>query len=218
MADAAQSFGATYHNRRVGTLADYTTTSFFPSKPLGCYGDGGAVFVDDPARAELLGSLRVHGKGVEKYDNVRVGLNSRLDTIQAAVLREKLRVLDEEIDRRNEIADAYSDSLSGIMVTPQVATGSRSAWAQYTVVAPTPEVRNSLISGLFERGIPTAIYYPTALHRQTGYRHFPTAPDGCQVSEQLSATVLSLPIQPYLTDEQVANVSNTVRTVLDCRK
>lgn len=170
VADAAQSFGASYKNRRVGTLADYTTTSFFPSKPLGCYGDGGAVFVDDPARAGLLRSLRAHGKGGEKYDNVRVGLNSRLDTIQAAVLREKLTVLDEEIDRRNQISDIYTGLLGGIVRTPPEATETRSAWAQYTVIAPSPELRGLLMAELAAEGIPTAIYYPKALNRQTGYR------------------------------------------------
>jgi dTDP-4-amino-4,6-dideoxygalactose transaminase len=217
VADAAQSFGASYKNCRVGTLADYTTTSFFPSKPLGCYGDGGAVLVDDPARAELLGSLRVHGKGAEKYDNVRVGLNSRLDTIQAAVLREKLTVLDDEVELRSQVARAYEASLSGAVATPRVAAGSQSAWAQYTVVTPTAEDRNSLISGLASSGIPTAIYYPTPLHLQTGYRHFPTAPDGCPISEKLSATVLSLPMHPDLTSAQAAIIGTTASRILGSR-
>lgn len=210
VADAAQSFGASYNNRRVGTLADYTTTSFFPSKPLGCYGDGGAVLVDDPASAGRLRSLRVHGKGVGKYDNICVGLNSRLDTIQASVLREKLTVLDEEIDRRNQIADAYRESLSESLGKPQTMINRRSAWAQFTVISPTIEVRQLLTERLATHGVEFGIYYPKPLHLQSGYRTFPTAPDGTLQSVQLSQTVLSIPIHPYLQNDQIRRICRSM--------
>lgn len=210
VADAAQSFGGTYQSVRVGALADYTTTSFFPSKPLGCYGDGGAVMVDDAVKAELLSSLRFHGRGSEKYDNVRVGVNSRLDTIQAAVLREKLLILDEEIARRDEIAQAYSRGLPSWLSTPRVASHSRSAWAQYTITLPEGADRGQFSADLTSQGVPTAVYYPKPLHTQDGYRHFPVTSRGCASSESLATRVISLPMQPYLSLDQVQHVIDNV--------
>ena len=160
IADSAQSFGAQSPLGAVGTLGDYTTTSFFPSKPLGCYGDGGAILTNDPARAELLRSLRFHGKGSDKYDNVRLGMNSRLDTIQAAVLLEKLRVFDDELKMRQEVAERYSASLGSSVTTPTTAPGYRSAWAQYTITCESPLQRQEIEARLKDAGIPSAIYFP----------------------------------------------------------
>lgn len=203
IADAAQGFGACYHGRRTGGLADYTTTSFFPAKPLGCYGDGGAVFTDDDDKAELLRSLAVHGKGAEKYDNVRVGINSRLDTLQAAILLEKLAVFQQEIEARNRAAAFYMRGLRDIAQTPIVPEGLTSVWAQYTLKMKN---RDSFAFKMKSQGIPTAVYYPTPLHLQTGYRQYPTAPGGLSVSERLSGQVISLPMHPYLDEVTQAKI------------
>lgn len=196
IADAAQSFGGERNGRRVGSLADYTTTSFFPAKPLGCYGDGGAVFTQDDDRADRLRSLRVHGKGTDKYDNVRVGLNSRLDTLQAAILLEKLDIFPGELDQRQEVARRYDEGLRSALRTPQVPEGYRSAWAQYTLRFEGG--RDRLIQALSAEGMPTQIYYPTPLHRQTAYAQHLTVPGGLPVSEALSLSVFSIPFHPYL--------------------
>lgn len=203
IADAAQSFGATSPLGAVGTLADYTTTSFFPSKPLGCYGDGGAVLTDDPDKSELLRSLRFHGKGTDKYDNVRLGMNSRLDTIQAAVLLEKLHLFSDELHKRAKVAERYTRLLSSSVTTPIVPEGHTSAWAQYTVTCESPRQRAKFQTNLSRAGIPSAIYYPKALHQQTGYRQFPADPSNLPNSVFLADRVLSLPMHPYLSDRQV---------------
>jgi dTDP-4-amino-4,6-dideoxygalactose transaminase len=199
LCDAAQGFGGRYRNARVGTLGHATTTSFFPAKPLGCYGDGGAIFTDDDALADVLLSLRVHGQGTNKYDNVRVGMNSRLDTLQAAILLEKLAVFEEEISSRNLVAQRYGDGLSDAFVTPRVSSGCESVWAQYTVRLEA-EKRTEFQNFLKERGVPTAIYYPIALHRQTAYAKHPTSGD-LSNSEALCRQVISLPMHPYLGRE-----------------
>ena len=209
VADAAQSFGAQSPLGAVGTLGDYTTTSFFPSKPLGCYGDGGAIFTDDPAKADLLRSLRFHGKGSDKYDNVRLGVNSRLDTIQAAILLEKLQVFEDELLIRQEVAEHYSTLLGSSITTPSTPPGYRSAWAQYTITCESPLQRDRTQASLKEVGIPAAIYYPTALHQQTGYRQFPTDPRGLTGSESLTSLVLGLPMHPYLSEEDLVLVCST---------
>ena len=195
IADAAQSFGAALNGRRVGTLGAYTATSFFPAKPLGCYGDGGAVFTDDDEKAEILRSLRVHGKGLEKYDNVRVGLNSRLDTLQAAILIEKLTILEDEIEARNVVARRYTAALADIVKVPKVIDGVRSVWAQYTIQIDDGDRARARLKAA---GVPTAVYYPKPLHQQTAYEDFPVAAGGLAVSERLSRSVLSLPMHPYL--------------------
>jgi len=212
LADAAQSFGATLDGRRVGIFGDATATSFFPAKPLGCYGDGGAVFTDDDELAALLRSLRVHGKGADKYDNVRVGINGRLDTIQAAVLLEKLTIFPEEIEARQRVAARYGDLLQGAVTVPMLTDGATSVWAQYTVRSMT---RDALQVRCKEEGVPAVIYYPAPLSRQTGYRRFPVAPGGAPVSEALSREVLSLPMHPYL-DEGVQD--RVVRAVLSAAR
>ncbi|RIK99835.1 MAG: aminotransferase DegT [Proteobacteria bacterium] len=203
--DAAQSFGATFKGQKLGTLADATTTSFFPAKPLGCYGDGGAIFTDNDELAQTLRSIRVHGQGSDKYDNVRLGLTARLDTVQAAVLREKLKIFDDEIAARDVVAERYAQALGNIVDVPRLMAGNTSTWAQYTVRVPGGH-RAALAAALKARGVPTAIYYPKPLHRQTAYRHFPVAADGLPVSERLSGEVLSLPMHAYLDEPTQARI------------
>jgi UDP-2-acetamido-3-amino-2,3-dideoxy-glucuronate N-acetyltransferase len=197
VADAAQSFGASYKGRRVGTLAKITTTSFFPAKPLGCYGDGGAIFTDDPDIAATLCSLRVHGRGEDKFDNVRVGLNSRLDTLQAAVLLAKLELFEDELASRQAIALRYEKRLKGAIKVPILRELTRSAWASYTICS---SQRDLLQRHLTKCGVPTAIYYPRPLHRQVAYQDYPVIEGGCPVAEQATATILSLPMYPYLDE------------------
>jgi dTDP-4-amino-4,6-dideoxygalactose transaminase len=176
-----------------------TTTSFFPSKPLGCYGDGGAVLTDDDEVAGLLRSFRVHGQGSSKYDNVRVGINGRLDTLQAAVLLQKLTVFEEELHARGRVAARYSEALTGFVSTPVLADACSSAWAQYTIRI---EGRDRCAAALAEREIPTAVYYALGLHQQPAYCSFPQGPAANEVSEDHSRHVLSLPMHPYLTEDQ----------------
>lgn len=197
LADAAQSLGGALDGRRVGVLGDATAVSFFPAKPLGCYGDGGAVFTDDDETAARLRSIRVHGQGAGKYDNVRLGLNSRLDTLQAAILLEKLAIFDEELEARDRVAAAYAAAVAEIpaVVAPSLIPGARSAWAQYTLTLPN---RDAAAARLRAAGTPTMVYYPIPLSRQEGYRGYPTAPGGTPVAERLASTVLSLPMHPYL--------------------
>jgi dTDP-4-amino-4,6-dideoxygalactose transaminase len=195
--DAAQSFGASYRGRKLGALATATATSFFPAKPLGCYGDGGAIFTDDDALAERIKSLRVHGEGVDKYDPVRIGINGRLDTIQAAVLIEKLKIFPEEIITRNKIAARYSAALADVARVPRVGNESTSIWAQYTIRL-APGRRDAVAAALKAEGIPTAIYYAKPLHRQRAYIHFPVADGGVPVSDRLAEEVISLPMHAYL--------------------
>jgi len=197
--DAAQSFGASYHNRSVGTLAGATATSFFPAKPLACYGDGGAVFTDDDELAMVLRSLRVHGEGRSRYEAVRIGTNARFDTMQAAVLIEKLKIFSDEISARDRIAQRYSKHLSDLAAVPQLAQGTTSVWAQYTIRLRSGR-RDAFAAALKTQGIPTAVYYPIPLNRQEAYRHFPVADGGVPVSEQLAAEVISLPMHAYLDE------------------
>ncbi len=213
MSDAAQSFGATYRTRKVGTIGLVTATSFFPSKPLGCYGDGGAIFTDDDEMAATLRSLRVHGQGSDKYDNVRIGLNARLDTMQAAVLIEKLKILADEIDARERVAQRYSSMLHDVVPVPHLLPDISSAWAQYTVLVPAAK-RALIIARLKEQGVPTMVYYPKPLHRQTAYRDFPVVGNGLPVSERLADEVLSLPMHPYLDDATQDRIVSTFRQAL----
>src|ERR671937_21874 len=211
--DAAQAFGATYKNRRVGALAPATATSFFPAKPLGCYGDGGAVLTDDEELAQVLRSLRVHGEGHGKYDCVRIGLNGRLDTIQAAVLMEKLRIFPEEILARERVARRYSAGLADVAIVPRLASGSTSVWAQYTIRLASGR-RDGLAAALKAQGIPTAVHYPVPLHRQQPYQHFPTALGGAPVSERLAQEVISLPMHAYLDETTQDRIIEAVRRAL----
>jgi dTDP-4-amino-4,6-dideoxygalactose transaminase len=209
LSDAAQSFGGVYKGRKVGTIGLATSTSFFPAKPLGCYGDGGAVFTDDSELASIMRSLRVHGQGTDKYDNVRIGLNARLDTIQAAVLIEKLQILADEIEKRNAAARYYNKLLADVVMVPGIAEQSVSAWAQYTIRIDSGR-RDQLAQALKADGIPTAIYYPKALHQQTAYRHYPVAGKKLSVSEEIADQVLSLPMHPYLTKDVQDRIAQAV--------
>ncbi len=211
--DAAQSFGATYNGKPLGTFGLATATSFFPAKPLGCYGDGGAIFTDDADFAETLRSVRVHGQGSDKYDNVRLGLTGRLDTIQAAILIEKLRIFPDEIIARDRVAARYNAGLSDVVVTPRVAPGCTSVWAQYTIRIPRG-TRETFAAKLKAKGVPTAVYYPKPLHQQTAYRMFPVAGNGLPVSDQLSDEVVSLPMHAYLDSAAQDRVIEAVRDAL----
>jgi dTDP-4-amino-4,6-dideoxygalactose transaminase len=195
LCDAAQGFGGLLDGKRSGAIGDAAGTSFFPAKPLGCFGDGGASFTNDDGLNELLRSIRIHGQGTDKYENVRIGVNSRLDTIQAAILIEKLKIFPEEIEMREAAAQRYNKALgaSNRIRVPHVIEGAKSTWAQYTIQVPD---RDKLAADLKAKGIPTAVYYPIPLSRQKGYAHFPSAP--IPTSERLSKTVISLPMHPYL--------------------
>ena len=208
LADAAQSFGASQGNHRVGKLAQVTATSFFPSKPLGCFGDGGALFTDDLDFATRLRSLRVHGAGTHKYDNPHVGMNSRLDTMQAAVLLTKMKVFDHEIEARQKIADAYEEGLRDHVNAPSIVNENASAWALYTINTPH---REKLKAELAEAGIPTRVYYPTPLHLQQAYRQHPKSPGGLAATERLAEQVLSLPMHPYLNAEAQGRIVQAIR-------
>jgi dTDP-4-amino-4,6-dideoxygalactose transaminase len=200
LCDAAQGFGGVYKGRKVGTIGMATSTSFFPAKPLGAYGDGGAIFTDDDELAELLRSLLFHGKGDDRYDNVRIGMNGRLDSLQAGILLEKLAIFPDEIETRNRVAARYDDGFRNVLQTPHVPEGLESVWAQYTLRAPGRN-RDALTAALKERGVPTAIYYPKPLHRQTAYKDFPVVSGGLAVSDRAAGEVFSLPMHAYLDEE-----------------
>jgi dTDP-4-amino-4,6-dideoxygalactose transaminase len=212
--DAAQAFGATYKGRRLGTSGLVMATSFFPAKPLGCFGDGGAIFTDDANLAETLRSIRVHGQGSDKYDNVRLGLTGRLDTIQAAILIEKLKIFEDEIVARNKVAERYARGLGNIVTVPHVAGGCTSIWAQYTIRLPKGTDRDGFAADLKAQGIPTAIYYPKSMHQQTAYRDYPVADGGLPVSESLSGDVISLPMHAYLDEPAQERIIRAVRGAL----
>jgi dTDP-4-amino-4,6-dideoxygalactose transaminase len=195
--DAAQGFGGVYKGRKIGTLAPATATSFFPAKPLGCFGDGGAVTTDDDGLAEVIRSLRVHGQGADRYDNVRIGVTGRLDTMQAAILIEKLKIFTDEIGARNRVAQRYNDALAPVAVVPNVPEGCTSVWAQYTIRL-KPGRRDKLAGDLKAQGIPTAVYYPRPLHKLAAYTGFPLAEGGVPVCEKLADEVISLPMHAYL--------------------
>jgi dTDP-4-amino-4,6-dideoxygalactose transaminase len=212
--DAAQAFGATYHGRPLGTFGLATATSFFPAKPLGCYGDGGAIFTDDDELAALLVSLRVHGQSTtDRYDNVRVGLTGRLDTMQAAVLLEKLKIFPDEIAARNAAAERYGNALGNVAGVPRVPDGRTSVWAQYTIRV-EPGRRAALAAALKHEGIPTAIYYPKPLHRQTAYERCPYVVGGLAVSDRLADEVISLPMHAYLDEPTQDRIIDAVQRAL----
>jgi dTDP-4-amino-4,6-dideoxygalactose transaminase len=212
--DAAQAFGAKYKGKRLGTGALATATSFFPAKPLGCFGDGGAIFTDDDQLAEDLRSIRVHGQGSDKYDNVRLGLTGRLDTIQAAVLLEKLKIFDDEIAARNKVAERYARSLGNIVTVPRVTPGNESIWACYTIRLPKGTDRDAFAASLKAQGVPTAIYYVKSMHMQTAYSQYPVADGGLPVCEALSSDVISLPVHAYLDEPTQERVIKAVRDAL----
>ena len=208
IADAAQGFGSTLDGSQAGKWADVVTTSFFPAKPLGCYGDGGAVLTNDHEVADIMASLRVHGKGSDKYDNVRIGMNARLDTIQAAVLIEKIAIFPGEIEKRNKVAKQYTQGLHNVVTTPFVPEGVISTWAQYTIQVSD---REAVQAKLKEANVPAVVYYPTPLHMQTAYSKFPIGGGELAVSEQLAGEVLSLPMHPYMEDDVINYIIESVR-------
>lgn len=213
--DAAQGFGGSINGKKACSFGDISTTSFFPAKPLGCYGDGGAIFTDDEEMYKKILSIRVHGKGSYKYDNIRVGLNSRLDTIQAAILLPKLEAFKEyELENRNRFAKMYTEKLKEIVTTPLVPAGFESSWAQYTLILESEEIRNNLQAKLKESGIPTMVYYPIPLHKQIVYKDYDFNIEDLKVSEKLSRCVLSLPMHPYLTEEQVDRICDEILNLI----
>lgn len=213
--DGAQGFGGEINGKRACSFGDISTTSFFPAKPLGCYGDGGAVFTDNDEWAVVLDSLRVHGKGSFKYDNVRIGVNSRLDTLQAAILNVKFDAFKNyEVEDINKAADLYTEKLKGVVKTPIVPEGYYSSWAQYTITLENREQRDGLQAFLKEQGIPSMVYYPKPLHEQTAYFSLGYGKGTNPVTEKLCETVLSLPLHPYITEEEVQKVCSGIEIFL----
>jgi len=211
--DAAQGYGAVYKGKAIGSIGDASATSFFPAKPLGCYGDGGATFTNDSELYEKMLSIRVHGQGENRYHNVRLGLNARMDTIQAAILLQKLSIFPEELKARNKVAQKYNDAFEDLAITPIVPKGFSSAWAQYTLCIPRGE-RVRVTNALSEFDIPTAVYYPIPLHKQPGYVNYPSATESLTNCEDLCDRVFSLPMHPYLDDTDQQKVIDAVVSVL----
>jgi dTDP-4-amino-4,6-dideoxygalactose transaminase len=209
LCDTAQAFGAKYHGKVTGSIGDAASTSFFPAKPLGCYGDGGACFTDDDDLAKLFKSIRMHGEGTDRYENVRIGLNSRLDSIQAAILSQKLTIFADEIDKRQNVAWRYAEGLSqsNRVQVPHVIEGAVSTWAQYVIQVPD---RAKLQADLKAKGIPTAVYYPIPLSQQKGYSHYPSVPT--PVSKRIAKTVVALPMHPYM---ETATQNTIIAAVLE---
>ena len=209
--DAAQGFGGRIGDRKACTFGDIAATSFFPAKPVGCYGDGGAVFTNNDEWAELMDSYHLHGKGSDRYDNVRIGLNSRLDSLQAAILLVKLKAFREhELEEVNRVAERYSEKLRNVVKVPEVPKGFYSSWAQYSILVPSKEVRAKLQEALKAKDIPTAIYYPIPMHRQTAFRYLDPKQNQCPVSDYLADRVLALPIHPYLSEEDQDLICTTL--------
>lgn len=212
--DAAQGFGGTYRGKRAGALADIGSTSFFPAKPLGCYGDGGAIFMDDDDTYELLHSIRVHGQGTTKYDNVRIGINGRFDTIQAAIILAKLDIFEDEISKRNEIADAYTRQLNSWIKVPVIREGNVSVWAQYTLEAKTSDEKQQIQDALAEKGIPSANYYPIPMHLSTAYAHLGYKKGDLPICEAQAERVFSIPMHPYLDQATIDTICETIKGAL----
>ena len=209
--DGAQGFGGRIGDQKACTFGDIATTSFFPAKPVGCYGDGGAVFTNNDEWAELMDSYHIHGKGSDRYDNVRIGLNSRLDSIQAAILLVKLKAFkDYELVDVNKVAARYTEKLKGVVKTPEIPKGFYSSWAQYTIQVPNKEIRTKLQEALKAKDIPTAIYYPIPMHRQTAFNYLNPDDNRCPVSDHLADVVLALPIHPYLSEDDQDMICSTI--------
>lgn len=214
LGDAAQSFGASLNGKKVGTLGDYTATSFYPSKPIGGYGDGGAIFTDNDDKAKLLFSLRCHGKAPDKPESDFIGLNSRLDTIQAAILLQKLRLFPNEISARQAVADRYAEGLGAVVQVPTLVNGATSVWAQYTILV---DRRDEFAKACREAGVPTAIHYLSPIHALPSYREFPKAP-GLHQTDSLARRVISLPMHAYLAPEAQDRIIGTVQSVVQSLK
>ena len=210
--DGAQGFGGRIGEKKACTFGDISTTSFFPAKPVGCYGDGGAVFTDNDEWAQLMDSYHIHGKGSDRYDNVRIGMNSRMDSIQAAILIVKLKAFMEyELVDINKVAARYTEKLKDVVKTPVVPEGYYSSWAQYTIQVESKEIRNGLQEALKANDIPTAIYYPIPMHRQTAFNYLDINDNLCPVSNRLAETVISLPVHPYLAETDQDRICSAIK-------
>jgi dTDP-4-amino-4,6-dideoxygalactose transaminase len=207
--DAAQSYGASQNGKKSGSFGNSAATSFYPAKPLGCYGDGGAIFTDEEEHYKILNSIRVHGQGSDKYNNERIGINGRLDTLQAAILNEKMEIFDEEVELRNKVATKYSSLLNNIK-TPYIPEGNTSVWAQYSVLADSTEHRTFLMNKLKENDIPSVIYYPKPLHLQDAFKNLGYSTGDFPVSEDISSRIFSLPMHPYLKDEEIEKICSVI--------
>ncbi len=205
--DAAQSFGAIYRGKKAGSSGDVGATSFFPAKPLGGYGDGGAIFCNDDGMMQKLRSIRVHGQGSDKYNNIRIGINGRLDTMQAAILLAKMEIFEEEIGLRNKVAARYSEKLKGKIVTPFIEKHCISAWAQYSLQT---EHRDEMLKKLKSRGVPTAVYYPKPLHLQDAFKHLGYSRGDFPVSERIADSIFSIPMHPYLNEPDQDYIVNAI--------
>lgn len=211
--DAAQGFGGSLHGKRNGSFGDVSATSFFPAKPLGCYGDGGAIFTDNEELYNVMHSIRVHGQGSDKYDNVRLGLNGRMDTIQCAVVLAKLTVFEDELKARQDVADWYDKYLDASFDRPLRDKEYFSAWAQYTVLAKDEEQRSKIVAGMKEKDIPVMIYYPIPLHQQTAYKSLGYGDVSLPYCESVAKRVFSLPMHPYLKEEEVKQICEALNSV-----
>ena len=212
--DAAQGFGGVYKGKKAGRLGDVCSTSFFPAKPLGCYGDGGAILCEDDEMAQIMDSIRQHGKGKDRYDNVRIGLNARMDTMQAVVILAKLKIFDKELEQRQHVAERYTRNLKDVLVTPIVQSHDyKSCWAQYTVRCTGESQREALIAACSAKNIPIMVYYPTPIHLSTAYRPLGYEAGSLPVCEEMCKQVFSLPMHPYLTDPEIDEICETVREV-----
>lgn len=212
--DGAQGFGGKILNQKACSFGDISTTSFFPAKPLGCYGDGGAVFTNNDEWAELIRSYKVHGKGADKYDNIRIGMNSRLDTIQAAVLSEKLHFLNKEIESCNHVAQMYSNCLKSVVKIPQIAGGMESSWAQYTICLKDEQEREVVVDRLRKAGIPSNIYYKKPMHLQKAFSEIIKVETDCSVTEKVCQVCLSLPMHAYLKEKEIMFINECIREAL----
>ena len=212
--DAAQGFGGSLHGKRNGSFGDVSATSFFPAKPLGCYGDGGAIFTDDEQLYELMKSIRVHGSGSNRYDNINIGINGRMDTIQAAVVLAKLEVFEDELEARQEVAKWYTEELKDILTVPETDLEYFSAWAQYTLIAKDDDERQRIISGLKEKDIPVMVYYPIPLHEQTVYRNMGYGKVKLPYCSKIAKQVFSVPMHPYLKHEEVKYICDAIKELL----
>lgn len=212
--DAAQGFGGSLRGKRNGSFGDVSSTSFFPAKPLGCYGDGGAIFTDDEDMYNKMKSIRVHGSGSDRYDNVRMGLNARMDTIQAAVVLAKLDIFEDELSARQEVANWYSEELKDRFIVPNMDSDYYSAWAQYTVKTEGEEQRDRIVTGMRDKGIPVMVYYPIPLHQQTAYRNLGYGNEDLPCCIKTAKQVFSLPMHPYLTRQEVKYVCDNLKSIM----
>jgi dTDP-4-amino-4,6-dideoxygalactose transaminase len=208
--DGAQGFGGEINNQKACSFGDVAATSFFPAKPLGCYGDGGAIFTNNNQIAEIMKSIRIHGHGADRYENIRIGLNGRLDTLQAAVLLEKLRIFNKEIENRNKIAMEYTHRLKDYLLTPFIGDGYLSSWAQYSILAKSNDERTHIMEHLKSKDIPTMIYYPIPLHSQKVFYDLNKTYCDLSVSEQLVDRIFSIPMHPYITDEEIKDITESI--------